>query len=107
MPQRTKHTPGPWTSIVRNDASGIVSYIGPQDKFSSDDIIATVECNAGDANARLIAAAPELLEACLASLAEWSQYDGANAIDGPTERARIKLMSQLKTAIAKATGVEP
>lgn len=53
-----KHTPGPWV----NDGGPIVSL--PRQGPGYVHVIASVP--GGNANARLIAAAPELLEACLA-----------------------------------------
>lgn len=47
--ENVKHTPGPWK---------VVSY-----HIHGDD--GTVDCNCLPANKRLIAAAPELLEACV------------------------------------------
>ena len=59
------HTKGPWTAIIRSTDRGVYGYVGEQDNFSSDGVLATVECpdEKGEANARLIAAAPEMLEA--------------------------------------------
>lgn len=57
MPSR--HTPGPWTvRTLENFGFNVVHYIGG-DKF---DIARVAKCG-NEADARLIAAAPELLEA--------------------------------------------
>lgn len=49
-----KHTPGPWQMYADN---GISCLVGP-----TDTPIARVHCGDSVANARLIAAAPELLD---------------------------------------------
>lgn len=69
----SKHTPGPW-KIVKS-------------KFGDLSIKSEVE-----ANARLIAAAPELLEAC------------KRAFDQTDKDARPADWEMLRAAIAKATG---
>lgn len=77
MPSETtaKHTPGPWR--YRDDRSDIVSCVSwYQEPLDGDDglptrIVDLVGAMGGDnttADAKLIAAAPELLEACRAAL---------------------------------------
>jgi hypothetical protein len=93
-----KHTPGPWeirgtyhthemialpTSTIITDANGVVHAYVSQGNWPGD----------RDANARLIAAAPELL----AALREVFEFHRDEYGDGPLTR----LMS---TAIAKAEG---
>lgn len=85
----TTHTPGPWFtkregfSTVYVDArigGGLlqeVAAVGPQEGGIQQQ----------DANARLIAAAPELLEACKAALSDDQPY-----------------IEKCRAAIAKATG---
>ena len=90
MGQTTEHTPGPWELRRRFDVyegSGGM-YIGSTRGNSPlPELIAARD----EANARLIAAAPELLEACLA-------FVGAVDPDG------INLAFVMaKTAIRKAT----
>lgn len=90
----SKHTQGPWTmhgpceitgrySIVHN---GPLAYVG--DANQSGD---------GEANARLIAAAPEMLDA----LHELVKYLGVDVDNGLDE-----LLTNARAAIAKATGEE-
>ena len=60
------HTPGPWDVKVYDDGAYIIAD-GPVDDLSSCIIAsrnAHPEPTTGKANARLIAAAPELLKAC-------------------------------------------
>lgn len=64
----TKHTPGPW-KITRNVTPG---QFGTDTKIrdSRDGVIAVMHVNA-DANAHLLAAAPDLYEALKRSRAQW------------------------------------
>lgn len=83
-----KHTPGPW----RMGQEGNLRVYGPDNTSSAGLIAETFNRE----NARLIAAAPELLEACKAALAEAEERDedlGANC------------WPELKAAIEKAEGV--
>ncbi len=91
-----KHTPGPWrTSGVYIDSDhGTVGHAN-----FSDDLTA----GSPAANARLIAAAPDLLEA-----AEWAdkaleRYVDALGLDQTDEAALIALY-KIKDAIARARG---
>jgi hypothetical protein len=88
------HTPGPW--IVEEDVrhySGAEEMVGYNIVAPGDKYIAGPEGILPDneADARLIAAAPDLLEACKA--AEW------NSLDLPAS-----VVEQLRAAITKATG---
>lgn len=93
----TQHTPGPW-SFRKN-------YNGSLDFFSEDGA-RVIMCNARllnqDANAGLIAAAPDLLEAAQtvdAASEECLDHDGFTAILLP-----LDAYHKLTEAIAKATG---
>lgn len=88
----TKHTPGPWhyqdrsdayTHIVRNAEGNSIIVYAPQSTRPE-----------AEANARLAAAAPELLEACqmMLGIMALKNWEG----DPVAEKARA--------AIAKATG---
>lgn len=86
----SKHTPGPW-HVSSNTAQDLVC--------AGDEVVA--DCTTGDlpdisiANARLIAAAPELLEACKSLLPEgWD--------DGVMDHMPGVKIARL--AIAKAEG---
>lgn len=71
-----KHTPGPWSLQSKVNVETVYPFsdwrqdvIGPPDpaKANSSVVVATIinrDSPYGEANARLIAAAPELLEAC-------------------------------------------
>lgn len=85
----TKHTPGPWT-VERK-----VEVYGPSRGFGSEPIcdcgegeVVRAEC---EANANLISAAPDLLEAAMHCL----RNHGGFTIAGETER-------KLRAALSKA-----
>ena len=86
----SKHTPGPWSIYVNAPSDHVIR------KMSKDgyELCAIARVSSGYANARLIAAAPELLEAltdCVEHM-HWTQ---------PLGEAALK---KAKAAIAKATG---
>jgi hypothetical protein len=58
---QAQHTPGPWTAYCQNNTAAIRDKDGVLLASASVRDIETPECQA---NARLIAAAPELLEVC-------------------------------------------
>ena len=89
----TKHTPGPWH--VSKGRSVVWVKAGHQDVAGAYMGSYPARCGEQDlANARLIAAAPELLEA-LDRILNWPRvFDGLRAEDVAFARA----------AIAKATG---
>ena len=92
---RTPHTPGPW-SITCNRVHGAVdsgANTGIADMLGNCGVTATV-----NANARLIAAAPELLEA-LEALLTWGQ----NWVSPIADPAAHLLLIEAHNAIAKAT----
>lgn len=82
-----KHTPGPWT---HSEDGVIVDAAGKQ--------LASVFPRDRAANARLIAAAPDLLEACRAAL-----Y-GVVDRGGPDGLSQTEVVDYLTAAIAKAEG---
>lgn len=96
-----KHTPGPWA--MPDSGQGRISKVKANGGW--DGLIATADCgdyarsrSEGLANARLIAAAPELLEALQGILSCVSVR-----IDDP----RIEKFDAARAAIAKATGGQP
>lgn len=87
----TKHTPGPW--VRRNIASARDIYIGAADDGGAPSVaIVPARVNRpadeADANARLIAAAPDLLAALLPFAGNWGFRD----------------FNAVRAAIARATG---
>ena len=92
MPDKStkdKHTAGPWVNW-RMDPENVISEHRRDD--GSFPIIATVRGANKDANARLIAAAPELLEALKAKLA------------ARVHSERVAADALARAAIAKAEG---
>lgn len=97
------HTPGPWTIAGEEHANVI---------YGKDFVVADVYCHqpdeAGprtdeeaDANARLIAAAPELKDLLFHAL---------HYVETPgdfTESERLELCEDIETLIARAEGKEP
>lgn len=95
---RTQHTPGPWIqdrscegrTVVANDPNGIAFNLAHLPG----------EHPMQEANARLIAAAPDLLEACKPAL---EMLDCAE-MERMKLRGKAKTIRQLRAAIAKAQG---
>ena len=101
----TKHTPGPWyvgtgTYEGRNIYS--VASVTDDEGFTYQPLVANAEddgINCWDANARLIAAAPDLLEALQVMVRD---YSAAHASCGDLEMSPA--LFQAQRAIARATG---
>lgn len=94
----SKHTPAPWIVRFRADGSSYISMGDPsKGPHKAADLFLTADGGESDlADARLIAAAPELLEAAQAA---W------NCIaELPSTQARVEVAELLLAAIAKATG---
>ena len=93
----TKHTPGPWEKADGTDGitRGIRGWHGPERvNVINWNGISRATSVTGQANARLIAAAPDLLEAL-----QWVvlRTEEGGYPDG-------KCLKEARTAIAKATG---
>jgi hypothetical protein len=98
---KNKFTPGPW---VYGDASENGQYIWDP---KGERIVAEAYPDWDqdfEANAHLIAAAPEMYALLLKNLNEWKQYDMANDDNGATGKARIKLMKDIQKLLVKARG---
>lgn len=99
----TKHTKGPWkiwnTGTPDNPSLAIVA--------SNNHLIAQTIGENDEANARLIASAPELLEACKFAEYELSVKRGCMS-KKEVEKATVlnEILMRLEQAIAKATGKE-
>ena len=102
----TKHTPSPWRLSTINPHAvnanskdltiGIATTHGTDDANYSDFFPSTEEAKA---NARLIAAAPELLDA-LVELTKWANVAGCGREEGSVLDQNI---NAARAAIAKAT----
>lgn len=97
----TKHTPGPW-KLIGSCALGFTVHgkheCGDTDALAVCEGIKDRQCN--EANARLMAAAPDLLEALQAVIEDWElTLKAGHAIqDSPCTRAIVH------KALAKAKG---
>ena len=106
MSTQTKHTPGPWQAMLSGNV--VYEWTPPGGRSISCKIVArTTNHNAAPdteeaANARLIAAAPELLEALklaeerIVELSAWAKIEA----EGQT-------IAEIRAAIAKAEGRAP
>jgi hypothetical protein len=100
----TKHTPGPWMLYPTPILSGeIYQVFAPESK--SRHWIANIQIDAGEdgdgqANANLIAAAPEMYEALQLAMAEI----GASGNWMAKDYGWIKACTAIQSAIAKAEG---
>lgn len=92
----SRHTPGPWALRPRSDWSAPIVQRGREGGF----VVQGLSPEAEDADARLIAAAPELLSVVLAV------DDLAERIDHEPDSALGELVARARAAIAKATGAE-
>ena len=100
--KQATHTPGPWHvagdavySGTRTEKGGWVNSEQVFPRYVEDPASDTFQRL--EANARLIAAAPELLEACEAAFMQFEH----NGDEAPEDRA---ILDQLQHAIAKARG---
>lgn len=97
MKAKTMHTPGPWR--YGNSSKNLDQFfVGNNDYTKSIALIDSFHVE-HEANAKLIAAAPELLEACKLAIDELKE--SATALDGQSHETMIKI---LEAAIAKAEG---
>lgn len=90
------HTPGPWHIRGKQSIRG-----------HGGEYIAKTNWQNGEANARLIAAAPDLLEALETSLAFVAAWAGVYQLNHELKDFHPKhaeVIAQIKVAIAKATG---
>lgn len=100
-----KHTPGPWFELSDGHASiAISNTVGPQ-WASKKNFIAHVT----PSNAALIAAAPELLEACkyAAELVKTARKYFPKSIKNSDRFSLENTCATINKAIARAEGREP
>jgi len=104
----TKHTPGPW-AINNPDHENFVTIGSSSVRNIADVWAINGDCTEDerDANACLIAAAPELLEAAKLVLA-WYEAEDDHSNTNFYQRMEMCRTSEaaLRSAIAKATGSE-
>ena len=94
----SKHTPGPWVAVARTNA--YIDIEAPNQPGYSAKQVASTSLTNHEANARLIAAAPEMLDALRRADAWW----GDGKWYGPVTPAWL---DEARAAIAKATGETP
>ena len=93
----TQHTPGPWTA----HSTGLARSGLPEYQIHWSDIGECVaEIVHGTENAKLIAAAPDLLEA----LQDLFGADMEHVLMGDGKDDQIEAIAKARAAIAKATG---
>lgn len=94
-----KHTQGPWSRNIKPATKYNVIFAGRNThvaKLATDLPEEEVE-----ANCNLIAAAPELLDACKLAVERLAGYDGAWEALSPAQRALVNLLQE---TIQKAEG---
>lgn len=114
----TQHTPGPWRTLP-NAVIGQWQVLSPKTKIATVSIQALEgatklmpDCDMNaKANARLIAAAPELLAACqsllhFAELTGWGDLALAGSGNEQRDTISIQTMELARKAVAQATGNE-
>lgn len=110
----SKHTKGPWAASFGGEHSGFRWIVTTDYEGANEPHVATIEAPAeidpnigseAEANARLIAAAPELLEALRDMLSGWRyiRETHGDLYGVGWDRAQAKA----EGAIAKTTGKEP
>jgi len=110
----TNHTPGPWRAdhrIIENDTEPrhieiMVEKLTDDPRFFIHPLIGKVSYGQVDemkANARLIAAAPELLAACIDASATYRTFRNVPVEEQEWTSLDDAALDALFTAIAKAT----
>ena len=100
----SKHTPGPWEYLTETTYAGDYPYsVGHKVKMGNELLTVSSHAYGADeffekaaANARLIAAAPELYEACKEFVRKCECGEARSH----------RIYAQMKAALAKAEGVE-
>lgn len=96
---KIEHTPGPWKAYELPQKIGYATH----EIHFNDDGECVAEIVHGEANAQLIAAAPDLLEA-LIRLIEAKNYKDELGKDSDYELMKENALRSAKEAIKKATG---
>lgn len=95
------HTNGPWTAQKQSPIEYVI--LDPGNRVLGHAIYSEAECHENEANAHLISAAPDLIQACEELLAEYEQGNGA-----PNDRGQDPFGIDLaRFAIAKAKNALP
>jgi len=96
----SKHTPGPWTYELNDDIG--IWMIGCKDDDNFASVYIIVEDDpAGvplyEANAHLIAASPDLLDACEAVVNWWEENENDGQVVPPHVQACMAAIKKAKT----------
>ena len=95
------HTPGPWTERYLKDYGRIVEVA---DGKLADVMVRGICGDESEANARLIASAPDLLSACEATREQFAAYIESDEPEGEDYEEALKALKLIDQAIARATG---
>lgn len=103
----TKHTPGPWRA-TRDGLDGMLDTGGVTTGFDvmaseigSEEPLCVAADVRSEADARLIAAAPDLLDACEAAVEELGDDENYVGDHGESE---ANILADLRAALRKARG---
>ena len=103
---KTEHTPGPWAVFDRNPdeiiRDDVMTWSVPHRRICNV-FGSTRDGGVNAANARLIAAAPELLEACKLAV---DAIDGLSSQQAMPDDSYKPMLAAIESAIAKATEVK-
>lgn len=97
------HTAGPWKAFISNGVIAVMAASGKEIIHWSGFDSSEYSSKTDEANAVLIAAAPELLDA-LKKNQEWLLYNGPGWMDGITHPLFVEANNRAFEAIAKAEG---
>jgi len=100
----TEHTPGPWT----RDEAGFIMADG--ETIADSQCSTNLDIDEREANGTLIAAAPDLLEACKGIVDGFDEWEGPeeDILPPPSDRAccarnrKVRLYEAVQAAILKA-----
>lgn len=103
----SKHTPGPWAALItkpkkRKQPSPGTVLVAAGGSLAIDCTSSGDTFEEGEANARLIAAAPEMLEAL--KMAAWLIHDEIGLSGARMDHEDTKTLDAIRSAIAKAEG---
>ena len=106
MSQERKWVPGPWESrAAARDGFWVSAKVAPYVVVETEDIEGHYGAVIGDANAHLIAAAPDLYEALEAAI-ECGLVPSSTAKNGgaPSFARQVHVADMIRAALAKARG---
>ncbi len=109
--QKTQHPPGPWYKISAVHETGKISWLvggAPTDDDDGREMLADTGQvhETARANARLMAAAPDLLNAMQGILPIFESWIQSDDDDPETAEIMRAWVNDARSAIAKATGAE-